>query len=136
MQNLSIFFEALSRILGAHNSPPFRVEFYSPDKKEINRLAKFYSLQNSVKVFETIPRDDLLEKMKSADLLLVIGVNVNGKTSGSIPSKIYDYILAKRPILIAGGVAGDEIESLVNKSELGKISLSVEECENYLKNWD
>ena len=135
MQNLSIFFEALSRMLGTHNTSPFRVEFYSPDKKEINRLAKFYSLQNLVKVFDIIPRDHLLEKMKIADLLLVIGVNVNGKTSGSIPSKIYDYILAKRPILIAGGVAGDEIESLVNQSELGKISLSVEECENYLRSF-
>ena len=135
MQNLSIFFEALSRILSGHNTPPFRVEFYSSDKKEINRLAKSYSLQNSVKVFDTIPRDDLLEIMKIADLLLVIGVNVNGDTSVSIPSKIYDYIIAKRPILIAGGVAGDEIESLVNKSELGKISLSVEECENYLRSF-
>ena len=54
MQNLSIFFEALSRILSAHKNLPFRVEFYSPDKKEINRLAKFYSLQKSVEVFDTI----------------------------------------------------------------------------------
>ena len=88
-----------------------------------------------MKVFDTIPRDDLLEKMKISDLLLVIGVNVNGKISGSIPSKIYDYIIAKKPILIAGGVAGDEIENLVNKSELGTISLSVKECENYLRSF-
>ena len=135
MQDLGIFFEALSRIHGANNSSIFRVEFYSPDKKEINRLAKFYSLQNSVKVFDTIPRDDLLERMKFSDLLLVIGVNVNGKISGSIPSKIYDYIIAKKPILIAGGVAGDEIEDLVNKSKLGKIALSVDECDNYLRSF-
>ena len=125
MQDLSIFFEALSRIQSAHDKKLFRVEFYSPDKNEINRLAKFYGLQNLVQVLNTIPRDDLLEKMKISDLLLVIGVNVNGKISGSIPSKIYDYIIAKKPILIAGGVAGDEIENLVNKSELGTISLSV-----------
>ena len=73
--------------------------------------------------------------MKIAELLLVIGVNVNGKITGSIPSKIYDYILAKKPILIAGGVAGDEIEDLVNKSKLGKIALSVDECENYLRSF-
>ena len=98
-------------------------------------MAKFYGLQNLVQVLNTIPRDDLLEKMKISDLLLVIGVNVNGKISGSIPSKIYDYIIAKKPILIAGGVAGDEIENLVNKSELGTISLSVKECENYLRSF-
>ena len=135
MQDLSIFFEALSRIQSANDKKLFRVEFYSPDKNEINRLAKFYGLQNLVQVLNTIPRDDLLEKMKISDLLLVIGVNVNGKISGSIPSKIYDYIIAKKPILIAGGVAGDEIENLVNKSELGTISLSVKECENYLRSF-
>ena len=55
-------------------------------------------------------------------------------------AKLQDQFLRKsmiifllKPILIAGGVAGDEIEDLVNKSKLEKIALSVDECENYLE---
>lgn len=75
-----------------------------------------YQLQDSCVIEPFIPLHELANRLVSADLLFLTGV-INCDY-GIIPSKLYDYIAARRPIL---GVNLDhDAESILNTSGLGR----------------
>ena len=133
-EDLAIFFEAFADLVKKNAIPDYTIQFYSPDGRLIKMLAKQFSIEKFVEVIPPVPRNILLDKMRKADLLLVAGVNnYDNSLSGCVPSKIYDYIVVGKPILVAGGVKGDEIEDLITKGNIGEIALTSEECKQFLE---
>jgi len=110
--------------------PKILIEYVNRTKLDINLnfygscnlLAKYlndHDLTKNVKIMGTLPYGAAIEKMKSSDINVVCE-SMNGKTSshrGLIPTKIYEYMAAKRPILAL--VSSDsEIYPMIRESGL------------------
>lgn len=74
--------------------------FYGKIKKEELELVKRWNLEAKVKIFDTISYRDSLDKMKESDYLLVVEAPL--ENSPFFPSKLVDYMGAKRPIVLYG----------------------------------
>ena len=99
-RNLSIFFQALEQTVSRRPELRglVRVEVYgsfdSLSRWEMKRL-RLYDL---VAVHGPVPRQEAIAKMQQSDCLLLIQ-NTIYFSCETIPSKVYEYLLADRPIL-------------------------------------
>lgn len=77
---------------------------------------------DKLEIHSYIPRNELLEKMKSMDFLVNIE---NGNTSVQVPSKLIDYALSGRPVLSVNSYKIDEgnIERFLNADYSGQMQM-------------
>lgn len=70
----------------------------------LTRGAAHYGVTAAVQTGETLPRREFLSACRGADVLLVpVGHDAPpAQHAGAIPSKLYDYFSACRPILVVG----------------------------------
>ena len=78
---------------------------------EVVRSVQRLGLKNLVSIKAHIPHIHAMEKMRSSQLLL-LPVNRSKNSQGVIPGKFYEYIGAKRPILLLGPMEGDAAKIL------------------------
>lgn len=91
----------------------FILEFYGYDEGWLTSEIDKFNLNDIVKVNGLISRDEVLEKQRKSQILLLLAWN-DKKEAGIIPGKIFEYFAAKRPILSIGpseGLVKNMIES-------------------------
>lgn len=76
----------------------FRVQFYGDWTKSHQLAVQQAGIPDLVDTYDFVPHDEIVSVLKGSDALLYIGGNNPGNKL-NIPSKIWDYVGASRPIL-------------------------------------
>ena len=99
----SVLFAAMA-LLGERRS---RVEvvFYGPLENDIRLQAERHGVWDRVSVRPSVPYRQSLERQAAADVLLLLQHNLISD-EGNIPAKFFEYLGARRPILLLGGETG------------------------------
>lgn len=88
---------------------------------------KKYKLEKNVKVINYLPHKEVLNIQKQSQVLLLLVNNVPS-AKGILTGKIFEYLLAKRPILAIAPTNGDLAE-IINKTNAGSTVDFKEEAE-------
>jgi glycosyltransferase involved in cell wall biosynthesis len=121
-----MLFEVLERLISENkiNKALVQLRFYGPKEEWLIDEIKKYHLENVVNVYGHVSKEDILERQKESQLLLLLLWN-NKNEEGFCPGKIYDYFGARRPI-IAIGWPGSVVENLLEITNAGKFAWNAE----------
>jgi glycosyltransferase involved in cell wall biosynthesis len=97
-----------------------QVEFYGRNLDWVMERAAEHGLHDVVQVHEPVSRRDAIEIQMQADVLLLLTWN-DPRERGVLTGKLFEYIGARRPILVLGHIDGDAA-SLVCREKFGAAS--------------
>jgi glycosyltransferase involved in cell wall biosynthesis len=106
-QDVIPFLNALKSLVteGLIRSEDAEVNFYGDRKTLLDAAIKKTGLKKIVVQHGFIPREEVLEKQRQSQLLLLLDWNDPGEL-GVCPGKLFEYFAARRPILSVGGCSG------------------------------
>jgi hypothetical protein len=110
-----------------------RVEFFGDVGDEILASAAQHRVRDQVIVRSPVPYKRALKLQMEADILLLLQWN-DKRDEGNLPGKIFEYLYARRPILLIGyeqGVAA----RLIKERGAGLVSNTPELIRDQLKAW-
>jgi len=118
-QSPTLLFIALAGLIaeGAIEAGRVEVRFYGAEAGWIQKEAERYGLENVVRQFGTVPREEALEKQRESQVLLMLKWN-DPTEKGIYSSKVFEYLAARRPILAVGGYP-DAVSDLLNETGAG-----------------
>lgn len=88
-----------------------RVNLFGPTDHEIVRTIEKLGLKHYVSLLDYIPHEQAIKRMCSSHVLL-LPINRTDDATGVIPGKFYEYLGAKRPVLLIGPRDGDAAKIL------------------------
>jgi glycosyltransferase involved in cell wall biosynthesis len=116
---------------------PFRnrvmVEFFGRSAETVLALAAQHRVRDRVAAWSPVPYRCALELQMEADILLLLQWG-NKRDEGNLPGKIFEYLHARRPILLVGydqGIAA----SLIRERSAGLVSSTPERIRDQLQAW-
>jgi glycosyltransferase involved in cell wall biosynthesis len=92
------FLEGLGRYIDRTGDRTLRVQFYGDWTAEYEQAASEIGVEEFVRTHEFVPHDEIVPVLKGSDTLLYIGGTDSGNRL-NLPSKLWDYVGAQRPIL-------------------------------------
>ncbi|HEY9168761.1 MAG TPA: glycosyltransferase family 4 protein [Lutibacter sp.] len=112
-RNPEMLWEVLSEIISENKE--FAIDFElkligKVDASVITDISK-HKLSKNIQVIDYVPHDKVVEFQKKSQVLLLIVNNVPS-AKGIITGKIFEYLMAKRPILAIAPLNGDLAEIL------------------------
>lgn len=114
-EDFSPFFEALS-LLGA-DLEKVRVNFYGRLSSQIKKIVNKYGVENNVFFHGVVSYSESLQLQVNADLLLLL-IFDSKKEQGTLPVKFFEYLGARRPVLLVGCMDGVSA-NLIRERKLG-----------------
>lgn len=127
----SALFRAIG-LLGAERDR-VAVHFYGPPKQVVEPLATAHRVLDRVFVHDRVSYKASLALQTSADVLLLLQWN-HQKDEGNIPAKFFEYLGARRPILMLGYEHGDLAE-MIREREAGLVSNDPPAIADQLRRW-
>ena len=93
----------LFEAIGGHDDLKSRVkvDFFGTQSEYVLPLAERFGITNRVSVHPRITHAEALKEQSTSDVLLLMQWN-DPKEQGNIPGKFFEYLAARRPILILG----------------------------------
>lgn len=131
-QDISIIIDGLNKFIASTGAKKVKLNFIGIEAiDEISQEIKNKLVKECVFTTQRLSREEAIEYTLTSHVLLYAGwKNYQGIYSG----KIFDYLGAKRNILIAPG-DNDVIDSIVTKSNAGKIAHTVDDFYSILMQW-
>lgn len=126
-------FAAIDRLVAEGTLPLDRVavEFYGTDRGQVERLREGFSCAPSVVAKPRVGRAEMFELQRSATVLLNMQ---SGEAGGAVPSKLTEYLGARRPLLNLPGDGGAG-DALVAATRTGVTVADVEGLTAVLRAW-
>ena len=87
--------------LGAYRESggePLRAQFYGDWSPEYDRVAREAGVEDWIETHEFVPHEEIVPVLKGSDVLLYVGGDDPGNRL-NLPSKLWDYVGARTPIL-------------------------------------
>ncbi len=133
-QDPSKFFAALKGLIseGVIDPKTIEVRFYGDRDMWLQKEIEEYGLSNIVKLYGRVPKNISYERQKESQVLLLLGWE-NQKEEGWHSFKIYDYLAARRQILVVGGSKNNVMKELINDTRSGIAGSSTEEIKAIVK---
>lgn len=110
-----------------------RMEFYGPDLSLVGDLAKHYGCEENLLIHEQIPYKESLVKQQQADILLLLLWD-NPEEKGVFTGKVFEYLGARRPILIIGPEDNVASQTIIER-RAGIVATDPEAIAEHLKIW-
>jgi hypothetical protein len=131
-QDISVIINGLNKFIIAVGAAKVKLNFIGIEAiDKISQEIKSKLVKECLYTTQRLSREAAIDYTLTSHVLLYAGwKNYQGIYSG----KIFDYLGAKRNILIAPG-DNDVIDSIVTKSNSGKIAHTVDEFYSILMNW-
>ncbi|MFC1872239.1 glycosyltransferase [Chloroflexota bacterium] len=130
------FFEAVAELMqeGMISSENFEIRFLgSNNKQTIFNLTEKYNLSKVVDFRGFVSLKESIKMQKESTVLLLLSwYGPDG--AGVLPSKLFEYMGAKRPIL-ALAFRNGETDNLLQQSGCGVVANEIEEIKDILKKW-
>lgn len=124
------FLEGVRKLLDAHPEAQIEVEFYGPPPGPVFRASAELGLEKVVHYRGKVTHEESLAIQANSDLLLLLLWNDPGAV-GVYTGKIFEYIGARRPILMTGYESGAPA-LLIRDHGLGMTSNDPEQIAEYL----
>lgn len=126
---------ALKKLIGeeAVNPSDVEVRFYGYEEAWLATKIKELGLSQVVKQYGEIPRKEALEKQRESQVLLLLNFE-DPSEKGTVTMKIFEYLAAKRPILVTGGFDEDVKEQMLSETKAGIYTKDEQSIEKTLKN--
>ncbi|WP_275740128.1 hypothetical protein [Halorhabdus sp. SVX81] len=96
-----------------------RIQFYGDWNDEYQRAVEARDLEEIVYTHEFVPHEEIIPVLKGSDVTLFIA-SADPANKLSVPSKIWDYIASRNPILVIGDPSF-RIQHVVNDNGLGTV---------------
>lgn len=109
------------------------VDFYGPSPEELTPLAAAHDVLDRVFIHEPVSYRTSLALQTAADALLLLQWN-NEKDAGNIPAKFYEYLGARRPILLLGYPDGD-LAAMIRERRAGVVANDPAAIARQLRQW-
>jgi glycosyltransferase involved in cell wall biosynthesis len=109
------------------------VEFRGDSCDDMLDLAAAHGIADRVAVKPRVPYHEALKLQMRADVLLLLQWN-DARDEGNLPSKLFEYFYARRPILFIGYEGGIAAQ-MVRERQAGLVSNSPERIRNQLQEW-
>jgi glycosyltransferase involved in cell wall biosynthesis len=128
----SLLLEAIAELIkeGRINKEIVEVIFYTGRNNNLIKDILKYDLDGIVRQFEFIPREEVLQKQRDSQLLLLLLWN-NNEEVGVYTGKIFEYLAARRPIIAMGGPSG-VVRKLLEDTNAGKYANNIMEVKKIL----
>jgi glycosyltransferase involved in cell wall biosynthesis len=120
-RNSEILWEVLAEICAENEvfKNDFQLKLIGKvDPSVKNEISKF-QLENNVEVVNYVPHNEVVEFQRKSQVLLLLVNNVPS-AKGIITGKIFEYLMAKRPILAIAPTNGDLAE-IINQTNSGVV---------------
>jgi len=127
-QDFNVILQALKELIlnNSIDKKDIEVLFYGKIREQLQKAINNYKLNEIVKQFGIIPWEEVYEKQAESQVLLLFAWgNKDGK--GCYPLKSFEYLSAKRPILVTGGLGNDVIEELIEDTNTGTYCRNIED---------
>lgn len=92
------FLSGFKQYIESTNDRDIQVQFYGDWKPEYNQYTENLGIMDLIKTHDPIPHDEIIPILKGSDVLLYIG-GEDEENKLNLPSKLWDYVGAKKPIL-------------------------------------
>ncbi len=127
--------KALKKLIdeGAVNASDVEVRFYGYEEAWMTAEIEELGLSQVVKQYGEIPRKEALEKQRESQVLLLLNFE-DPSEKGTVTMKIFEYLAAKRPVLVTGGFDGDVKEQMLSETNAGVYTKDQQSIEKTLKN--
>lgn len=96
---------------GLVDSKDVIMDFYGNQERWLTEDVARYGLQDMVRAHGVVPKEEVLEKERESQLLLLLMWD-NPEERGNYTGKVFEYLAAQRPILSLGGKDGVVAELL------------------------
>ena len=107
-------------------------KFYGDDLFVVKDLAKKYSIENCVEVYDSINRSEVLKLQSQSDILLLLTWD-NPLEKGVFTGKLFEYIGSAKPILGIGAV-DDVASTAINENGFGLSTNNSDDIYTFIKN--
>ncbi|MBN1668946.1 MAG: glycosyltransferase [Anaerolineales bacterium] len=111
----------------------FRVTFYTPDREYLQTLIDRMGVAAWVEGHAPIAYREALQQQRAADVLLLL-IWDQAHAAGTLTGKIYEYIGARRPILMIGNRTS-AAAALVRERSVGAVCTTASEISSQLQHW-
>lgn len=128
------FFIALKELIDEKiiNSKDLDVRFYSGILPWLRKEIDDYNLNEAVKVYEKISRNEIIERQNESQVLLLIYWGDKAE-KGWQSLKIFGYLAAQRPILVMGGSGDDVVEKMIEETKSGVYCKNINDIKEALR---
>lgn len=110
-----------------------RIEFFSDEGEAVLAAAAAHGVENAVAIMPRIPYRQALERQMESDILLLLQSS-DKRDAGNLPAKLFEYLYARRPILLIGYESGTAAR-LVIERKAGLVSNDRVEIRDQLQRW-
>lgn len=112
------------------------VNFYGPSKLILEKIINLgnYNRHGCVGVYDQVERCKSISIQKKSDILLLLEWS-DKSARGVLTGKLFEYLVSGRPILGVGVHPDSEAGILIKKTNVGFISETVSDIENFLINY-
>ena len=133
-QNPTKILAAISSLIseGTMNPEDIDVRFYGTRLGWLDKDINKYGLSAIAKQYGTVPHDVAIEKQRESQLLLLLDWDARGE-KGVYPLKVFEYLGSGRPILATGGITGNVIDGLLDRTKTGFHATNIEDVKNAIK---
>lgn len=108
------------------------VRFYGPENALLAKKIEECGLSAVVTQYGIVSREASLQKQRESLLLLLLSFE-DKREKGLYSGKIFEYLAAKRPILVTGGFGNDVVQALIDETKSGIYCSSVEDIKKALR---
>jgi len=108
------------------------IRFYGPQYYWLEKEIEKRGLSAIVKQYGMVQKEISLKRQWESQILLLLNWE-DEKEKGIYTGKIFEYLVAQRPILVTGGFGGDVSENLLKETKAGVSCSEIEEIKNSLK---
>lgn len=119
-RTVPIFWEVLAELV--RTNPEFKqdlqVELIGSVDFEVMQLVHQYELGDYLIRKDFLPHSEVIQRIQEVPLLLLV-INDSKDVLGRLPSKLYEYLGAKRPIIAIGPQNGDAAKIILETSSGG-----------------
>ena len=128
-QNPQILFEAFRELISEKelDANKVQIDFYGKMPDYLPSMVERFKLANYVKIHGLIPREEVINKQRSSNVLLLIRWD-----EGPLHVKVFEYLAARVPILALVNMK-TEIADLINKTNSGSVLSSVLDIKEFIK---
>lgn len=123
-------FSVLGKLIKERKINPEELEvcFYGPPVSWLGDLIARHGLGGIVQEKGMVSRKDSFRKQREAQVLLLLNWD-DPSERGIYPTKFFEYLSARRPILATGGYAGDDVQTMMAQTKSGVYAITESEIE-------
>jgi len=116
----SLLFQCIKELIrdGKLNPKEVSIDFYGKNQYWLERMINRHRLNDIVRQYGFISREECLKKQRQSQILLLLNWN-HPNEKGIYSGKIFEYLAARRPILSIGAPPGSVIIELLEKTNAG-----------------